>query len=77
MVASQNFGCFLRLRLKFYIVLFQTHYPTLTYPKTKENKIETEKIEPEHNYPILVEKKLFNNKNLHTNVYKGFFVLML
>ena len=39
MVGSQDFGCFLRLRLKLYIVLFQTHYPPLTYPKTKENKI--------------------------------------
>ena len=26
-------------RFKFYFPLFQTHYPTLPYPKTKENKI--------------------------------------
>ena len=26
-------------RFKLYFPLFQTHYPTLPYPKTKENKI--------------------------------------
>ena len=34
---------------KFYFPLFQTHYPTLQYPKTKEKKIWTkDKIEPQH-----------------------------
>ena len=34
---------------KFYFLLFQTHYHTLPYPKTKENKIQTkDKIEPQH-----------------------------
>ena len=27
------------LPFKFYFILFQTHYHTLPYPKTKENKI--------------------------------------
>ena len=26
-------------RFRFYFLLFQTHYHTLQYPKTKENKI--------------------------------------
>ena len=39
MVGSQDFGCFLRLRLKFYIVLFQTHYPPLTVHTQKRRKI--------------------------------------
>ena len=31
------------------IILFQTHYPILQYPKTKENKIWTkDKIEPQY-----------------------------
>ena len=31
------------------IILFQTHYPPLQYPKTKENKIWTkDKIEPQY-----------------------------
>ena len=35
--------------LKFYFPLFQTHYHTLRYPTTKENKIWTkDKIEPQH-----------------------------
>ena len=34
---------------KFYFLLFQTHYHTLPYPKTKENEISTkDKIEPQH-----------------------------
>ena len=34
---------------KFYSPLFQTHYHTLPYPKTKENKIQTkDKFEPQH-----------------------------
>ena len=36
---------------KFYFPLVQTHYHTLPYPKTKENKIQTkEKIEPQHGH---------------------------
>ena len=38
---------------KFYFPLFQTHYHTLQYPKTKEKKIWTkDKIEPQHMYTI-------------------------
>ena len=33
---------------KFYFPLFQTHYRTLPYPKTNENKLKTkDKIEPQ------------------------------
>ena len=36
---------------KFHFPLCQTHYHTLTYPKTKENKIYTkDKIEPQYNH---------------------------
>ena len=36
---------------KFYFPLFQTHYHTYPYPKTKENKIQTkDDIEPQHIY---------------------------
>ena len=36
---------------KFYFLLFQTHYHTLPYPKTKGNKIQTkDKIEPQYRY---------------------------
>ena len=35
--------------LKFSFLLFQTHYHTLPYPKTKESNIKTkDKIEPQH-----------------------------
>lgn len=30
--------------LKFYFPLFQTHYYTLSFPKTKENKIYTKEL---------------------------------
>ena len=34
---------------KFSFLLFQTHYHTLPYPKTKESNIKTkDKIEPQH-----------------------------
>ena len=40
---------------KFYFPLFQTHYRTLQYPKTKENKIWTkDKIKPQHKLAFLV-----------------------
>ena len=45
-VVVQNFSWF-----KFYFLLFQTHYHTLSSPKTKENKILTkDKFEQQHIY---------------------------
>ena len=42
---------------KFYFPLFQTHYDTLPYPKTKGNKIWTkDKIEPQHMSQIWMSK---------------------
>ena len=49
--------------LKFYFPLFQTHYPTLQYPKTKEHKIWTkDKIEPQQIHNSLVESRTRNKK---------------
>ena len=40
---------YIYLWFKFYFPVFQSHYQTLPYPKTKENKIKTkDKIEPQH-----------------------------
>ena len=42
------------LGLNFIFFVFQTHYHTLLYPETKENKILTkDKIEPQHICPSL------------------------
>ena len=41
---------------KFYSILFQTYYHTLSYPKTKENKIQTkDKIVAQNIYNKKVE----------------------
>ena len=43
------------LWFNFCVLLFQTHYYTLPYPKPKENKIQTkDKIEPQPLYLILL-----------------------
>ena len=42
-------GKTLSSHLKFYFPLFESHYDTLPYPKTKENNIQTkDKVEPQH-----------------------------
>ena len=40
--------------LVYFIFLFQTHYHTLQYPKTKEKKTRTkDKIEPQHLHKLI------------------------